>query len=389
MPKSTSRSTVSRSGVLEAIGFLFRQVRPAERILVGILALGLVLIVVSRTGETNFRTVWIQYFRFFARNVAIVFIISRVAYWIDENYVPPGAALKRVKIWILGEKTEGRLGHHWLDTLMFVNRKRLGARPSVLGNDLEFIRNVMILLGSLAMYSNIKTRIPFIRDRTLGDKFFKDLDGMLIPEGWIETVEHWFASSSDVTAYFQHVYMHDYTWMVLLMVLLYIRRDTFSLKWLVLSVSITYVVAIMITAVYPSVGPVYMDPEHFGWLKGTRMHSTQQHLLRYFIWSTGQMEAGEGITAKAFVGIAAFPSLHVGHMMIIFWIALRTVPIYSIWMVWTSALTVLATIGFGWHYAVDAVGGAVLAIVVSESLYRFLRRHEPAAAPHVIAESTD
>ena len=36
-------------------------------------------------------------------------------------------------------------------------------------------------------------------------------------------------------------------------------------------------------------------------------------------------------------------------------------PIAKIELTWIAIATTIATIGFGWHYAIDAVGGAALA----------------------------
>jgi membrane-associated phospholipid phosphatase len=39
-----------------------------------------------------------------------------------------------------------------------------------------------------------------------------------------------------------------------------------------------------------------------------------------------------------------------------------------------AALTFVATMAFGWHYAVDAIGGIALAWAVCALLWRFLPR---------------
>ena len=63
-------------------------------------------------------------------------------------------------------------------------------------------------------------------------------------------------------------------------------------------------------------------------------------------------------------------------MVILLVVALRTVPIYALWMTWIAMGTSIATVGFGWHYAIDAVGGIVLAAGITEGLYRLMKRRE-------------
>jgi hypothetical protein len=69
--------------------------------------------------------------------------------------------------------------------------------------------------------------------------------------------------------------------------------------------------------------------------------------------------------AKAFGGIAAFPSLHVAHMALLAAIAWNAARPYAYLMVLMTVLTFVATMGFGWHYAVDAIGGVGLALAVA------------------------
>jgi membrane-associated phospholipid phosphatase len=123
-------------------------------------------------------------------------------------------------------------------------------------------------------------------------------------------------------------------------------------------------------------GPVFLDGDRFLWLKGTRVRGAQEFLAFYFNSSLDRVNAGETVVSRAFAGIAAFPSLHVAHMAIMLWIAIRTIPAYAVWMGWVTLTTTLATIGFGWHWVVDAPGGAILGIAVTEALYRMMRRFD-------------
>jgi len=109
--------------------------------------------------------------------------------------------------------------------------------------------------------------------------------------------------------------------------------------------------------------------------------SVQQNLWRYFSYIVQAGRANMEIRGQVFMGIAAFPSLHVGHMAILTIVALRRYPIYSPLAAVMTSLTFVGTMAFGWHYAVDAFGGIALAWVVCALLWRYLPRwHERAEA---------
>ncbi|HEX2880385.1 MAG TPA: phosphatase PAP2 family protein, partial [Polyangiaceae bacterium] len=179
---------------------------------------------------------------------------------------------------------------------------------------------------------------------------------------------------------FTKVYMHDYMWMVVLAFIFYVRRDRFSLRWLFASVTLVYILGVLITMLYPSYGPCFLEPGRFSWIRETTVGRTQANLAQFYDLSVKTVNAEGAFRAAAFMGIAAFPSLHVAHMVILVMIAWRTFPLYSVWMLWMTIATTIATIGFGWHYIVDALGGIVLAVLVTELLYRYYRRAPKATA---------
>lgn len=107
-----------------------------------------------------------------------------------------------------------------------------------------------------------------------------------------------------------------------------------------------------------------------------------QDLLSFFFDRNMDVVHNNGsFEARAFLGIAAFPSLHVAHMAIMLVVALRTVPFYALWMAWATTATFIATIGFGWHYAIDGVAGILLAVGITEGLYRLMRRWDRQRLP--------
>jgi hypothetical protein len=319
---------------------------------------------------------------------------SRFLFLLGERWQPQHPTLRRVYCYIWGPTADysPTRWDRWflknpaaLDSAGSTGAKSTGANStgtqsatSLLWLDVEFARGVALLFINLTIYTNVEVRIPFINS-TVGDPWFIAVDRALFGN-LPATVERWFQHSPAVQAYFTKVYMHDYMWMVVLAFIFYVRRDRFSLRWLFASVTLVYILGILITMLYPSFGPCFLEPGRFSWMRETIIGRTQANLAGFYDLSVHTVNGGQPLRAAAFMGIAAFPSLHVAHMVILVLIAWRTFPLYSVWMVWMTIATTIATIGFGWHYIADALGGIVLAVAVTELLYRYYSRAPKASS---------
>jgi hypothetical protein len=155
---------------------------------------------------------------------------------------------------------------------------------------------------------------------------------------------------------------------VVLVLALWVRRDLPRLRWTFISVCFVYILGILITAALPSYGPFFFERERFAWLAGTPVAEAQRNLAMSLLYSQQMAATGKPIATEAFLGVAAFPSLHVGHMVILMVVAWRTFRPFALFVGGIAALTTLATVAFGWHYLVDAVGGAALAVGVTLAL---------------------
>jgi membrane-associated phospholipid phosphatase len=107
----------------------------------------------------------------------------------------------------------------------------------------------------------------------------------------------------------------------------------------------------------PSLGPFSYAPEEFAGLPRTMTQETQAHYLAQRAHLLAEPRAHDA-TAQ----IAAFASLHVAIMLMV----LLMVRYYRLHRA-TQAMavyvagTVVATVYLGWHFAVDIVGGFVIA----------------------------
>jgi membrane-associated phospholipid phosphatase len=189
------------------------------------------------------------------------------------------------------------------------------------------------------------------------------------------------------------VYVHDYIFMVILVLLFYVRHDHESMRLTFVSISYLYLFSILLTAAFPSYGPCFMKPERYRWVKKYRSGGAQASLRNFFEQVSLPAEKMEVVLpARAFVGIAAFPSLHVGHMVALAVVGFREHRIYSVFMCLMAFVTFLATMAFGWHYAVDGIGGTLLAIAFPLGLRRLIerwdaQRQSPHSSQSTIAES--
>ena len=121
--------------------------------------------------------------------------------------------------------------------------------------------------------------------------------------------------------------------------------------WYVTALGLNWALGIVSYYAVPSVGPIFAAPWLYTALPDTGVANLQQTLV---------LQGSEGTHS-----IAAFASLHVSVVLTAALIAhllkLRLARRAALWAF--LALTVLATLYFGWHYAVDDVAGAVIAVV--------------------------
>jgi hypothetical protein len=107
----------------------------------------------------------------------------------------------------------------------------------------------------------------------------------------------------------------------------------------------------------PSLGPAYRFPEV--WLPLSSMLGNTQQLQR--ILMTNYQHVLNRLPVNVFLGIAAFPSLHVAFEVLV------TLWMRRVWRVGGRIFAVIAVIIFlgsvvtGWHYLIDAIAGVLLA----------------------------
>jgi len=136
------------------------------------------------------------------------------------------------------------------------------------------------------------------------------------------------------------------------------RRVHFALACVLLWLGAAWVYVAL-----PALGPCYFVPEVFD---AVRESMPGARLIQQSLWTTyAQVLAARGSGAaleiNPFLAVAALPSVHVGaHFMFTLWArrhAPRLWPVFAV----ATALTFVGSLLTGWHYAVDAYLGMLLA----------------------------
>ena len=299
---------------------------PEERVLVWV---GLAVALLCHSTGTGFtvRRVLDGYDNLFAYNLTMIFVLSRLIFWYRRDR--PSA-----RVWSNGPE---------------------------LSADLAMVRTTVFLLGYLAVYTNLKVRIPLLNAST-HDWALRIFERTLC-FGFDPVNE--FGSLSrfpDLVRFLDEVYHHGYLFMALVTLLLYVNHGPRHVRHLVTSMGCLYLIGVGITALWPTVGPCFFEPGEYRWLKDLRLESaTSQGFLR------GQQRAvveafamAENREVRAFSGIAALPSLHVAHLMLLVRFARAYFPKLNFLLVPATLLTWVATLTLGWHYLSDGLVAPLL-----------------------------
>jgi hypothetical protein len=244
---------------------------------------------------------------------------------------------------------------------------------------------VLAFYATYFAYRNLKSVVPLLRDE-LFDRRLAELDRSVFGGTDPAKVLHDLLGTGVSAEVLSVVYGLFFAFVpVALALALVVPRDARPGLFFVTALSLNWVLAAGSYFLLPSLGPWFAQPENFLALPATEVSHLQGALLVQRVDFLLDPRA-----AGAAQSIGAFASLHCS---IFFTAAIAThllgAPRSARVVVWTLlALTVLATLYFGWHYVLDDVAGLVIAIT-SLGLARALtgfelhtaRRRVPAPQP--------
>jgi len=210
-----------------------------------------------------------------------------------------------------------------------------------------------------ASFRNLKSFVPFV-NRHLWDGVLEDVDRVLWFGHDPAHVLHELLGTGTAAHFLSFVYV---AWIVFvpasLVVALVWSRDALAGAWYVTAVAVDWVLGVATYFVVPTLGPVYARPDMFAGLARTDVTGLQEVMME-----ERHAVLVNPFTTDAVQTIAAFASLHVGICVTMCLMAelLRLPRVLRAFLWVFLALTVVATVYLGWHYFVDALGGAVLGV---------------------------
>lgn len=227
--------------------------------------------------------------------------------------------------------------------------------------EIFLMRATAFLMAYIAVYTNIKSRIPILNPavhdwglRTFEMKLLGGFDYVAAARG----IQAW----PRVAHALDKVYHHDYLFMTVMTLVLFLNNGPRHVRHLLTSMGILYLGGVTITVLWPTWGPCFFERGAYLWMEKLDLEAwhSQEMLLRYYKVAVDAGQLATPMKANAFTGIAAFPSLHVGHCMLLVAFARVYAPRLNLLLVPILLLTWLATIVFGWHYISDGIAAIPL-----------------------------
>lgn len=228
----------------------------------------------------------------------------------------------------------------------------------------ERVALLVIGLGSFYVtyvgYRSLKSFLPFIREGRLQDHLLKSIDRAVFFGEDPAILLHQVLGegfSAHVLS-FAYLFFLPFVPISLIAWLVWSRNISFG-YWYATSLCLCWTMGAASYYAVPSLGPVFASPWLYADLESTGVASLQDGL--YY----SRIDALFVDPLMDSQSTAGFASLHVAIILCAALIAHYTVRHAWIrWSMWVFfALTVVATIYFGWHYVADDVAGAVIAIV--------------------------
>jgi hypothetical protein len=208
-------------------------------------------------------------------------------------------------------------------------------------------------------YRNLKSVVPLIRPDHLFDRGLADLDRSLFAGHEPAALLHSALGTGFSAQALSAVYEGFFFFIPLaLACALVVLPNLHAGLFFTTALALNWTLAAASYFVLPSLGPIYYEPLHFAALPRTGVSRLQDLLLDARVEFLQDPSA-----AGAAQSIGAFASLHVS----IFFTAALAAHLLGLnrylkiaaWILF--ALTVAATIYFGWHYVLDDVAGIAIA----------------------------
>ena len=212
------------------------------------------------------------------------------------------------------------------------------------------------VLASSYVYTVIKAYIFLFRNAQ--DPSIVAIDGL----AFSKPIYTWFADlgtkHSAISHALDYVYVFFFAYMLICLAGLLLRGDRKKLRQYCIASLLCYLLGAPLYFVIPTMGPAFFDAHAFQFVQEQGLISGAiQAELRH---NMASLLAGNLHVLPTFGFVAAIPSLHVTHTVIIGHFSKTTRTSYVVALAFTF-LTAISTLVLGWHYWIDVLAGALLA----------------------------
>ena len=267
-----------------------------------------------------------------------------------------------------------------LAPLILYIRKKMGHESSSLSL-LGFLRDWWTLPLCFVLYSNMKVLVPlyskFVYDQTFLYWETRIFEFFTSP-GQYPTKYLLEVSSPSFTYLMDQSYISFFYLYPISFAFLYFGGFRKEFRRLLCGIILIYYIGALIYLALPVVGPIYYPPcsevrelvaQRSSEIGGATVPKLQAYLLINYKAIT---DSPRDYITRPFVGIAAFPSLHVAHTLLFLLSAWKTSKwLFAAYCPLFITLS-LSTVFWGWHWVGDVIAGALITLIVFPLLGKYL-----------------
>ena len=260
-----------------------------------------------------------------------------------------------------------------IDIVVRAARRSPGLRPrradvlTVLRERWNAHRIIPLCMGLFAFfatyfaYRNLKSVVPLIREDDVFDRQLTELDTGLFGGEQPAALLHDLLGTGLAAHVLSVSYMLLFFFIpVTLAISLVFSSRLEAGLFYATALSLNWVVGAGSYFILPSLGPFHADPALFASLPDTAVSDLQRWLLderAEFLTNPEAPGAAQSIGAFASLHVSIFVTGALAAQLL----GMRRWITVTLWVM--TGVTVVATIYFGWHYLLDDIGGAVVAVV--------------------------
>jgi hypothetical protein len=267
--------------------------------------------------------------------------------------------------------------------LSLVHRKWRGTAMRAVAFDL--LRVILMFLVVSYVFTLVKSQLFVYREPA--DKALIDLESAIFGEPPHRWIARFTQPRPWLSSLFDEVYFRLFDHMAVASFFLMgagLQRERARL-WV--SLAMCYLIGGFSYFILPGLGPCYVEPSFYSFLESTApvTYETQRALLA----NSEAMRSNDSIVISTYAFVACMPSLHMAHEFVMLYYA-RASRIFFTLSTGFVALTWISTMGLGWHYAIDVLGGALLAagsvLIANRNSQRLFPLAVPSRVTSPIAE---